>query len=156
MRTGIFFRHPDANLSDQWRSPGRFPWPGRRVSAIDVAAALAGTGARVLLVHADLASGRHRCPRQAARTHRGWRPHWWHEHRSKSHLARRRPRIYVLPAGVPPPNPADLLHSDAFAALLVDAAHRFDFVLVAAPALSRDRRRCRRRPLRRHDPDGRW
>ena len=43
------------------------------------------------------------------------------------------PNLSVLPAGPMPPNPADLIHSDAFFRLLETLKSRFDRVVVDSP-----------------------
>lgn len=47
-----------------------------------------------------------------------------------SHL----PNLYLLPAGVQSPNPAELLHRAAFGLLLRELLDKFDYVLVDTPA----------------------
>jgi protein-tyrosine kinase len=49
-----------------------------------------------------------------------------------SHL----PNLYLLPAGVQSPNPAELLHRAAFSLLLKELLDKFDYVLVDTPAAS--------------------
>ncbi len=46
------------------------------------------------------------------------------------------PNLYMLPAGVMPPNPAELLHRAAFSLLLKELLGKFDYVLVDTPAAS--------------------
>lgn len=46
------------------------------------------------------------------------------------------PNLYMLPAGVVPPNPAELLHRAAFSLLLRELLGKFDYVLVDTPAAS--------------------
>lgn len=46
------------------------------------------------------------------------------------------PNLYVLPAGVPAPNPTELLQRDSFALLLNDLTHKFDCVIVDTPSAS--------------------
>jgi Mrp family chromosome partitioning ATPase len=138
LRTNVFFRQrgPDHCLTVAVTSPR----PDDRVLEIvcDVATALVDTGARVLLVDADLRRP-HPVPLlgQAAQDAPGLAAHLagtdadeeliWHDAQSG---------CYVLPAGAPPASPEGLLHLEAFAALLDDAAQRFDFVLVATPAMN--------------------
>jgi capsular exopolysaccharide synthesis family protein len=43
------------------------------------------------------------------------------------------PNLFVLPCGPVPPNPAELLHTDAFAQLLDAVAKRFDRVIIDSP-----------------------
>jgi len=45
------------------------------------------------------------------------------------------PNLFVLPVGVVPPNPLELIHSRAFDQLLSDVYQSFKFVLVDTPAL---------------------
>jgi protein-tyrosine kinase len=49
-----------------------------------------------------------------------------------SHL----PNLYLLPAGVPSPNPAELLHRASFSLLLRELLGQFDHVLIDTPAAS--------------------
>ena len=44
------------------------------------------------------------------------------------------PNLYLLPAGVQSPNPAELLHRAAFSLLLRELLSKFDYVLVDTPA----------------------
>lgn len=46
------------------------------------------------------------------------------------------PNLYVLPVGVVPPNPLELLEGPAFRALLAEVSSKFDYVLVDTPAAS--------------------
>jgi capsular exopolysaccharide synthesis family protein len=43
------------------------------------------------------------------------------------------PNLWVLPAGPTPPNPADLVHSDAFGRLLETLQTKFDRIVVDSP-----------------------
>jgi polysaccharide biosynthesis transport protein len=45
------------------------------------------------------------------------------------------PNLSVLPAGPPPPNPAELLHSDAFQHLMDRLGSDYDFILLDTPPL---------------------
>ncbi len=44
--------------------------------------------------------------------------------------------LYVLPVGVVPPNPVELIEGPAFRALLAEVSSKFDYVLVDTPAAS--------------------
>jgi capsular exopolysaccharide synthesis family protein len=46
------------------------------------------------------------------------------------------PNLWCVPAGSPPPNPADLLHSESFKKLLRELGQRFDRVIVDSPPLA--------------------
>ena len=139
LRTSIYFEHPGADrcLTVSITSPQ--PVDGLAQLGGDVAAALADTGARVLLIQADLHDSRQppllngqgdesaglaaylsgATPAEGA---------IWRDTSSG---------VDVVPAGFEPANAADLLHSEAFATLLDDVATRYEFVLVTTPATSR-------------------
>jgi protein-tyrosine kinase len=46
------------------------------------------------------------------------------------------PNLYMLPAGVVPPNPAELLQRASFSLLMKELLEKFDYVLVDTPAAS--------------------
>jgi capsular exopolysaccharide synthesis family protein len=46
------------------------------------------------------------------------------------------PNLWCIPAGSPPPNPADLLHSEVFKKLLKELGQRFDRVIIDSPPLA--------------------
>jgi protein-tyrosine kinase len=46
------------------------------------------------------------------------------------------PSLYVLPVGVVPPNPLELLQQSAFSVLLRELRSKFDYILVDSPAAS--------------------
>lgn len=46
------------------------------------------------------------------------------------------PNLWCIPAGTPPPNPADLLQSERFKKLLAELGARFDRVIVDSPPLA--------------------
>jgi capsular exopolysaccharide synthesis family protein len=46
------------------------------------------------------------------------------------------PNLFVLPCGPIPPNPAELLHTQAFADLLKAAGERFDRIVLDSPPLN--------------------
>jgi protein-tyrosine kinase len=46
------------------------------------------------------------------------------------------PNLFLLPVGVTPPNPMELLHSGSFDLLLMEVLRKFDFVIVDTPAAS--------------------
>lgn len=135
LRTAVFFHHPGPgrSLSVAITSPREVPDLAEVTVAL--ATALVGTGHRVLLVEADLQQ-----PRVAglldldADKTTGLAPHLEgsqdqaevvHHHAASG--------LDVVPAGRASEDAADLLHSQAFGRLLVDAASRYDFVLVTTP-----------------------
>ncbi len=138
LRTSIYFLHPgpDQCLTLAITSPR----PVVRLPKIasEVAAALVDAGARVLLVDADLDQP-HQAPLLGAEadgspglvdylTADSTVDDVVYHHAVSG--------VDVLPAGTPPTNPADLLHSEALARLLKEAAHRYDVVLVMATPTS--------------------
>lgn len=44
------------------------------------------------------------------------------------------PNLYMLPVGAVPPNPVELVQGHAYAILMQELAHKFDYVLVDTPA----------------------
>ena len=44
------------------------------------------------------------------------------------------PNLYLLPAGIAPPNPVELLHGAAFSMLLRELLEKFDYIIVDTPA----------------------
>ena len=46
------------------------------------------------------------------------------------------PNLYILPVGIQPPNPLELLEGPAFGALLMELVNKFDHVIVDTPAAS--------------------
>lgn len=50
------------------------------------------------------------------------------------HSALGLPNLYLLPAGMVPPNPLELLHRPAFALLIQEMLNKFDYVFVDTPA----------------------
>lgn len=46
------------------------------------------------------------------------------------------PNLWCIPAGSPPPNPADLLHSERFKQTLAELSKRFDRIIIDSPPLA--------------------
>lgn len=113
------------------------PGEGRTTVAAGVAHALALTGRRVVLVELDL-----RAPSLRERFGLGGRDGVaavLQGRASASELLERPvpsvPGLWVLPAGPPPPNPAELLQSPALDALLADLRDDDATLVIDAPAL---------------------
>jgi receptor protein-tyrosine kinase len=135
LRTGLFFLHPGADkcLSVTLSSPHAIDGVPQTTSA--VARALVDTGARVLLVEGDLHQPRLASLLGLDADAAGLADYLGgtatmdevtHEHAGSG--------VDVVVAGTTPAHPADVLHSPALARLVDDAAQRYDFVLVTAPA----------------------
>ncbi len=132
IRTNLLFMSPEKPLRTILVTSSG-PGEGKTTTAAALAEAMADGGSRVLLLDADM-----RRPRM-------------HEVFGLSkgsglsslivgegklgELVRTSevPNLSVLPCGPVPPNPAELLHTAAFAALLHEAMERFDRVIIDSP-----------------------
>jgi capsular exopolysaccharide synthesis family protein len=135
IRTNILFMAPD-NPFRRLLVTSAGPAEGKTTVACCIAVAMAQAGQRVLLMDCDL---------RRPRIHRIF----GHSNdvgvtgallnRSELDSALRAteiPNLTILTSGPIPPNPAELLHSDAFARLLTDLQERFDrIVLDSSPAV---------------------
>jgi len=109
------------------------PAEGKTMVATSIAIAMSQTGQRVCLVDCDL-----RRPR--VHTIFGRSPDLGvtvamldPERLDEAITATMVPDLWVLPAGPTPPNPADLMHSEAFGRLLESLKSRFDRVVIDSP-----------------------
>ncbi len=132
LRTNLLFMSPDKPLKTILvTSTG--PQEGKTTAASTLAEVMADSGNRVLLVDADMRRPRiHRIfdvPNGAGLSSlilgEG----------SLDGLVKATvvPGLSVLPGGPVPPNPAELLHTDAFGALLEEMARTFDRVIIDSP-----------------------
>ena len=134
IRTNLMFMSPDQPYRTVLvTSPG--PREGKTTVASSIALVMAQAGQRVCLVDCDLR--RPRLHSLFTRTH--------------SHgvsttlldlslldtisLETHIPGLHVLPAGPMPPNPADLMHSEAFGRLIEMLKERFDRVVIDSPPI---------------------
>jgi capsular exopolysaccharide synthesis family protein len=138
LRTNIFFHHPGPErcLTLALTAPHRVGELPRIGGA--VAAALADTGGNVLLVEADLDEPPDaRVFDQYADSSSGLSAYLAGESTEEEAVQHDHASgLDVVAAGDPPGNGADLLHSQAFATLMENAAKRYDFVMVNTPAMS--------------------
>jgi len=135
VRTGIRFGVTDASSRTLLvTSPS--PGDGKTTVASNLAIAIAQTGKRVLLVDAD-------CRRPMI--HRVYGMDAAHGLSSvlagqsdleTSILASQAPNLDILPCGPLPPNPAEMLNSEAFTSLLRELASRYDQVVVDSPPVA--------------------
>ena len=136
VRTGLVLSGLDSE-HHVWMVTSSFPSEGKSTLAMNMAESLAqlsGEGHRVLLIEADLRrptlAKRFKLPPRAP---------------GLSHVLALNAKLEeclhpieglaldVLPAGMPPPNPLELLASNAFSSLLNDLEKRYSMILLDAP-----------------------
>lgn len=133
LRTAIRFLAVDHPLrSILVTSPA--PDEGKTTTAVNLALAFAESGARVVLVDADLRRAR-LADIFEVEGDVGVTSVLTGEVHAAQALVEVRPNLLLLPAGPTPPNPAELVGSEAMARLLVDLddPDRVDVVIVDAP-----------------------
>lgn len=132
VRTNLLFMSPDHPYKTLLvTSPG--PAEGKTMVATSIAVAMSQANQRVCLMDCDL-----RRPRvHSVFSHRSefgvttalLDPSRLDEALVKTEV----PNLSILPAGPLPPNPADLMHSEAFARLLETLQGRFDRLVIDSP-----------------------
>ena len=132
IRTNLLLTSPDRPYKTLLvTSPG--PAEGKTMVAASIAIAMSQTGQRVCLVDCDLRRPRvHNLfgsPIEPGVTVAMLDPSRLDEALIKTEAA----NLWVLPAGPTPPNPADLMHSEAFGRLLLELQSRFDRVVIDSP-----------------------
>lgn len=131
IRTNLLFMapdHPYRTLLVTSAGPGE----GKTTVASCIAIAMAQAGQRVVLVDCDLRRPRiHRVFRKS--TEVGLTTALLAESIDGAVLETEVPNLWIIPAGPIPPNPAELLHSERFKALLKQVADRFDRVIIDSP-----------------------
>ena len=103
---------------------------------MSVASSLAEGGKKVLFIDADLRksvlAGRHKIGKEV----KGLSHFLSGQAKLEEVLVKTsEPRLYAVFAGIIPPNPAELLESKSFAALLREMRKVYDYVIVDAPPL---------------------
>ena len=107
---------------------------GRTYCACNLAVALAQLGGRTLLVDADLRTPRvHDIFKLGNRTGLSGILSGRSDHKA-IHQVAAVPSLFVLPAGITPPNPLELVERPAFGLLMRELAVKFDHVVVDTPA----------------------
>jgi capsular exopolysaccharide synthesis family protein len=134
LRTNLRFMSPDRPFRTIVVSSAG-PAEGKSTAVINLGVVMAQTGSRVLLMDTDL---------RRPRLHRAF---GLAEDLGVSSLvvgqgtlesavkSTEVPNLFVLPCGPLPPNPAELLHTQAFAELLRKLQERFDCILLDSPPL---------------------
>ena len=132
MRTNLLFSSADeGGRSIVVTSTG--PGEGKTLVAANLAVALAQSGQRVLLVDADM-----RKPRVHTVFNQPQAPGLsnvlvGNAKASESVHKTTVPGLWVMPAGLNPPNPAELLGSKRFKDFMASLAQNFDWVMVDSP-----------------------
>ena len=107
---------------------------GRTYCAGNLAVALAQLGGRTLLVDADLRTPRlHELFKLGNRTGLSGILSGRSDHKA-IHQVAAVPSLFVLPAGITPPNPLELVERPAFGLLMRELAAKLDHVVVDTPA----------------------
>jgi capsular exopolysaccharide synthesis family protein len=107
------------------------PAEGKTSSALSMAVAFANTGLRVLVVDADLRRPSFAAPAGASVGLSGYLTQ--NVSLRDQVVAGAFERVFLLPAGVIPPNPAELLSSPRLGQLIQEAMGQYDLVIVDSP-----------------------
>jgi capsular exopolysaccharide synthesis family protein len=135
IRTNLLFMSPDRPLQTMLVTSSG-PEDGKTTTAISVAITMAESGSRVLLVDADM---------RRPRIHRAFNLAngvglstliVGNGKLSEAIRSTEVPNLFLLTCGPVPPNPAELLHTEAFAQLLKEMAGSFDRVVVDSPPVA--------------------
>jgi capsular exopolysaccharide synthesis family protein len=106
------------------------PSEGKSSSSLAIAQNFARRGSSVLLIDSDLRKPAFKGPNPD----RGMTKLLTNEESISDHLTKTQyPNLSLLPSGPIPPNPADLLSTGRFRAILREASSKFDIVIVDAP-----------------------
>jgi len=134
LRTNLLFMSTSQKI-DSLLITSASPSEGKSMMAAHVATSVAASGARVLLIEADM-----RRPRLAnsfkVRTDVGLSTalvglESIDRYTQKTEI----PNLDLLPCGPVPPNPAELLHTPRFAELLADMKRRYDTIIFDSPPI---------------------
>jgi len=109
------------------------PAEGKTVASLNLAATLAGSGSRVLLIDADLRHPRCHAGLGIANDEGLTTVLDGRSRLENTIRVLDRPRISFLPAGPPPPNPGDLIHSARMREIIVEARDRYEVVVLDTP-----------------------
>jgi polysaccharide biosynthesis transport protein len=134
IRTNLMFMSPDTPFQCLLVTSAG-PADGKTTVAASIAVAIAQTGQRVCLVDCDLRKPRvhtlFKEPNESGLTTALLKP----EQLPSLVTATEIPNLSILRSGPTPPNPADLMHSDAFGALLLQLRAQFDRIVIDSPPI---------------------
>jgi len=135
LRTNLLFMSPDKPLKTILVTSSS-PQEGKTTTAAALAEVMADSGNRVLLVDADMRRPRlHRIfnlPNGAGLSSLILGQGTLDDVVKSTTV----PGLFVLPCGPVPPNPAELLHTEAFASLLEQLEKRFDRIIIDSPPVA--------------------
>jgi capsular exopolysaccharide synthesis family protein len=111
------------------------PSEGKTVTTLNVAITLAQSGKRVLVIDGDLRKGR--CHQLVNIKNQEGLTSILTGHANLTQCIRPTaiPRLYLLPRGVPAPNPAELLMSQKMRDVLNEVRSQFDFIVIDSPPI---------------------
>ncbi len=132
VRTNLLFMSPEKPLKTILITSSG-PQEGKTTTASSLAATMATSGNRTLLVDADMRRPRvHRI--YGGSNTRGLSSLILGEGRLDDTVQSTEvPNLHILACGPVPPNPAELVHTSAFKALLTEMAQKFDRVIIDSP-----------------------
>jgi succinoglycan biosynthesis transport protein ExoP len=135
VRTNLLFMSPDQPFRRLLVTSAQ-PGEGKTTVASALAIAMAQAGQRVILIDCDLRRPRlHKIFSQPQGRSNLSESLLDPTHLDLSGVRTELPRLSVLPAGPTPPNPAELLQSEAFRHLLTRLEGEFDLVILDSPPL---------------------
>ncbi len=134
LRTNIMFSGADRPLSTLVVSSAN-PREGKTTSVIYLGTTLAQSGQRVLLVDTDMRRPRLHASTGVPRGKGLSNLILGDESYDEAIKTTEIPNLWVLPCGPLPPNPAELLMSKRFAAVLAELGKRYDRVILDSPPL---------------------
>lgn len=134
LRTNILFSAADRQLKTLVVSSAN-PREGKTTSVIYLGTTMAQSGQRVLLVDTDMRRPRLHVSMGVARQHGLTNLIVGDRELDDVIKPTEIPNLFVLPCGPLPPNPAELLMSNRFEAVLAELAGRFDRVILDSPPL---------------------
>lgn len=134
IRTNILFSSADHPRKRLVISSPR-PREGKTTSAIYIGTTMAQSGLRVLLVDTDLRRPRLNRSLGISRNKGLTTILLGESDYEDSIKSTDVPNLYLLPSGPQPPNPAELLHSDKFKAVVEELDKRFDRIIFDSPPL---------------------